>query len=43
MRDPDLMTRDFTLNELRQKLERAVSQEAFEMAATIRDQIRGLE
>lgn len=43
VRDPDLMTRDFTLNELRQKLERAVSQEAFEMAATIRDQIRGLE
>lgn len=42
-RDPDLMAREFTLHELREQLQRAVSDEHFEMAATLRDQIRGLE
>ncbi len=41
--DPDLLTRDLTLHELREKLQRAVSQEEFETAASLRDQIRGLE
>ncbi|HET8769810.1 MAG TPA: UvrB/UvrC motif-containing protein [Gemmatimonadaceae bacterium] len=41
--DPELLTRDLTLHELREKLERAVSQEEFETAAALRDQIRGLE
>jgi protein-arginine kinase activator protein McsA len=37
------MARDFTLHELRERLQRAVQQEEFEAAATLRDQIRGLE
>lgn len=43
VRDPDMMSRDFTLQDLRQKLQKAVSQEEFETAASLRDQIRGLE
>jgi protein arginine kinase activator len=43
VRDPDLLTREATLQELRDKLQRAVADEAFEMAASLRDQIRGLE
>lgn len=42
-RDPDLLTRESTLQELRDKLQRAVADEAFEVAASLRDQIRGLE
>jgi len=42
-RDPDLMARELTLHELRDQLQRAVAEEQFEMAATLRDQIRGLE
>ncbi len=43
VRDPDLMTRDLTLQQMREKLQRAVAQEEFETAALLRDQIRGLE
>ncbi len=43
IRDPDLLTREATLHGLRDKLQRAVADEAFEVAATLRDQIRGLE
>jgi protein arginine kinase activator len=42
-RDPDLVTRETTLRDLRDKLQRAVTDEAFETAAALRDQIRGLE
>ena len=42
-RDPELVTRAETLRDLRDKLQRAVSGEAFETAASLRDQIRGLE
>jgi protein arginine kinase activator len=42
-RDPDLHSREMTLQELRDRLQRAVAEEAFETAATLRDQIRGLE
>ena len=42
-RDADLMSREVTLQELREKLQRAVAEEAFEVAASLRDQIRGLE
>lgn len=42
-RDPEIVTRAETLRDLRDKLQRAVSDEAFETAATLRDQIRGLE
>ena len=42
-RDPELVTRAETLRDLRDKLQRAVSDEAFETAASLRDQIRGLE
>jgi len=42
-RDPDLLTREQRLHELRSKLQRAVADEAFESAATLRDEIRGLE
>lgn len=41
--DPAMMQRDMTLQELRRKLELAVQSEEFESAATLRDQIRGLE
>jgi len=41
--DPDVMSRDQRLQELRHKLQRAVSEEAFEAAAALRDEIRGLE
>ena len=41
--DPDVMEREATLEQLRTKLARAVEGEAFEDAATLRDQIRGLE
>jgi protein arginine kinase activator len=41
--DPDIMSREQRLQELRDKLQRAVSEEAFEAAATLRDEIRGLE
>ena len=42
-RDPEIGTRAETLRDLRDQLQRAVSDEAFESAATLRDQIRGLE
>ncbi len=42
-RDPEIVTRTETLRDLRDQLQRAVSDEAFESAATLRDQIRGLE
>lgn len=42
-RDPELVTRAETLRGLRDKLQRAVSDEAFENAAALRDEIRGLE
>ena len=35
--------RDATLNELRDRLRRAVDNEEFESAATLRDQIKGME
>ena len=41
--DPDVMERETTLESLRVKLNHAVETEAFEDAATLRDQIRGLE
>ncbi len=41
--DPEIVTREITLQQLREKLHRAVQDEAFEMAASLRDQIRGLE
>jgi len=41
--DPELMSRELTLHGLREQLQRAVSEEQFEVAATLRDQIRGLE
>lgn len=42
-RDPDAQSRDLTLHELREQLQRAIDGEAFERAATLRDQIRALE
>lgn len=42
-RDPDLLSREATLQGLRDKLQKAVAEEAFEVAASLRDQIRGLE
>lgn len=41
--DPDLIAREYTLTELRDRLKRAVEGEEFEEAATLRDKIRGLE
>lgn len=41
--DPDLMQRDLRLQDLRRRLEKAIEEEAFEAAATLRDEIRGLE
>jgi protein arginine kinase activator len=41
--DPDVMVREVTLIQLRDRLQRAVDGEAFEEAATLRDQIRGME
>ncbi|MEX2181119.1 MAG: UvrB/UvrC motif-containing protein [Gemmatimonadaceae bacterium] len=41
--DPDVMVREVTLLELRERLQRAVDGEAFEEAAGLRDQIRGME
>ena len=35
--------RDATLNELRDRLRRAIDNEEFESAATLRDQIKGME
>lgn len=43
VRDPDVLSRDLTLHELRERLQRAVAAEEFETAASLRDQIRGLE
>lgn len=40
---PALLERSSTLGELRERLRRAVETEQFELAASIRDQIRGLE
>jgi protein arginine kinase activator len=40
---PTLMERSSTLGELRDRLRRAVETEQFELAASIRDQIKGLE
>lgn len=40
---PTLMERASTLGELRDRLRRAVETEQFELAASIRDQIKGLE
>lgn len=42
-RDPDIVTKEQTLHDLRERLQRAVADEAFETAASLRDQIRGLE
>lgn len=42
-RDPELVTRETTLHALRDRLKRAVADEAFETAASLRDEIRGLE
>lgn len=41
--DPDVLAREATLEKLRTQLARAVEEEAFEHAATLRDQIKGLE
>jgi protein-arginine kinase activator protein McsA len=41
--DPEIMTRDLKLQDLRVRLQKAVADEAFEAAATLRDEIRGLE
>jgi len=40
---PVLLERSSTLGELRERLRRAVETEQFELAASIRDQIKGLE
>jgi protein arginine kinase activator len=40
---PALLERSSTLGELRERLRRAVETEQFELAASIRDQIKGLE
>jgi len=40
---PTLLERSSTLGELRERLRRAVETEQFELAASIRDQIKGLE
>lgn len=40
---PVLMERATTLGELRERLRRAIATEQFELAAAIRDQIKGLE
>lgn len=41
--DPEVVSREATLAQLRNKLAKAVETEAFEEAAALRDQIRGLE
>lgn len=41
--DPDFVAREATLEVLRTRLSRAIEGEAFEEAAALRDQIRGLE
>lgn len=41
--DPEVMRRDIQLGELRRRLQKAIEGEEFETAATLRDQIRGLE
>lgn len=41
--DPDVVTREYTIETLRGRLARAIEGEAFEEAAALRDQIRGLE
>jgi protein arginine kinase activator len=41
--DPDVVAREATLEALRTRLSRAIEGEAFEEAAALRDQIRGLE
>ena len=43
VRDPEVMTRTQRLDALRDKLQKAVAEEAFELAASLRDEIRGLE
>lgn len=40
---PDLMERASTLSELKDRLRRAIEQEQFELAADLRDRIRGME
>jgi len=40
---PEMFERATTLGELRDRLRRAVEMEQFELAATLRDQIRGVE
>ena len=40
---PDLLERDSTLGELRDRLRRAIESEQFELAADLRDRIRVLE
>jgi protein arginine kinase activator len=40
---PTLLEHSSTLGELRERLRRAVETEQFELAASIRDQIKGLE
>lgn len=41
--DPDIVARELTLETLRSRLAKAVEGEAFEEAATLRDQIKGME
>ena len=41
--DPGLMTRDLTLNDLKERLQDAIDREEFESAASLRDRIRTLE
>ncbi len=41
--DPELLQRDLQLHDLRRRLQQAIDDEAFESAATLRDEIRGLE
>lgn len=43
LRDPEIVTREQQLSDLRTRLQKAVADEAFESAAALRDQIRGLE
>lgn len=41
--DPDVVSREAELEALRSRLQKAVESELFEEAATLRDQIRGME
>lgn len=43
VQDPEVMTRTQQLEVLRERLQKAVAGEEFELAASLRDEIRGLE